>query len=509
MRVCPHWAFERIISMKKRFLAITSLVLICAVLCACQPTPNVEAVNSKNNGVLQEKINETNPHSSLSDSCESIYLFEDFLSTDESVSFHFNVNTEISSDMRTVVEVVPHRLSAEDIQRVARTLLGNVTFYERRTSSSPMYSKSQYQEMISQLSPYTSLDTLSELMGNGDAEVYLEYVRMFVEKWIDESENAPESDPRTICDWKLKKERHYNDSNEEIGNRQVSDDCDVLYANAEKDGIEYIYSVTTKDGGDYKLNSLNLNLTEGLGLYPVEMAIFRSMLCRTEKPSDAQVEKVSSKAQAMLNEMNLGEWSVTNVYIETKRINNIDEYSIHVNAVPSFDGITAVYGQRSKNLKDAYASIYKMSQATFEFSANGDILYFNMESPIDIVEVKNRNVATIDVDELIEKCKKHLSLSDAGTYGLPEDIIDELEAATNEEILCYVYLSEVECGLGRVKVQDTEDAYYYIPVIVFRGYTDYISAKTQTLYYSNKPDSSSGTMPVIVCINAVDGTVVQ
>lgn len=188
----------------------------------------------------------------------------------------------VSPDVRQVVEVAPHMLTEEDIRRVATVLLGDIDFYERRSSSHPKYSKSQYQEMINRLSPYATKEGLTQLMGASGAEVYLEYVKLFIESWTEEYETAQEGDPRTPCDWVLKKERVYNDSEIEIGNRVLDEDMNVLYANAKKDGIEYCFSVLRHSGKTHKLNSIHLQLSEGIGLMPVDQAIYRSMLCRTE-----------------------------------------------------------------------------------------------------------------------------------------------------------------------------------------------------------------------------------
>ena len=223
------------------------------------------------------------------------------------------------------------RYNTEDACR-AEALLGDVLLYERRSSSNPQYSKSQYQQKIQRFANYATRDALTELMGADGADTYLEYVKRYIEIWTEKSTTAPDEDTRKLCDWTLKKERYYNDSDVEIGDRSIEDDCDLLIATAEKEGIEYSYSVIRENGPTVKLNKLNLTLTEGLGLYPVDMAIYRAQLCRTGKPTQEQIETVTAKAQSILDEINLGQWNLDEPTVEEKQIGNSTEYRIRITA---------------------------------------------------------------------------------------------------------------------------------------------------------------------------------
>ena len=207
--------------------------------------------------------------------------------------------------------------------------------------------------------------------------------------------------------------------------------------------------------------------------------------------------------------MELGQWQIVKTAVETEQIDDISEYTIHVTAAPYLNGCSTLYGQNTGNLQDAYAATYFMTYAEFVFSANGEIIYFNMDSPLDVIGVHNENVATLPITELLEKCKQQLSFSDADAYGLPSDIQDEIEAATGEKLLCQVSISNFEYGLGRVKVPDSDDNYYYIPVMALRGIAEYTTEQTGAIYYSNSPIQSDDLYPILVCVNAVDGSIIQ
>jgi len=494
----------------KRYLSVIMVFLLfISVMCGCQKTPERNSVISKNDNVFQEKINKTILSEEKADATEVPLKWVDvFSSTDGSVTFNINVEKGVIEESKKVIEVAPHFLTSDDIRRVAEALLGNVNFYERRPSENPQYSKSQYLQMINRLAAYANKEALTELMGESGADTYLEYIQDFITIWNSKLESAPENDPRVLCDWSLKKERHYNNSDVEIANRSAEDESNVLYANAERNGIEYNLSVITKRNAGYKINRINLNLTEGLNLYPVDMAIYRSMLCRTETPTKEQIKAASDKAQEMLDNMGLGKWSIATSKIESKQIGNTVEYAIQVVATPVISGTTVALGQHMANYQDAYVATYGMTYAEFLFSANSDLVYFNLDSPMDIIETLNENVETLSADELIEISKQYLSLSDADAYGLPKESRISLEEAKEERILCNVTLSKAEYGMGRVAIANTDDHYYYIPVLILKGNVEYIGEKSGQCYYTNHRTASEET-PALVWINAVDGSIIS
>lgn len=493
-------------NMKKSIFIVMALVGLL-IISGCQSSPEEDIVISKNDGAFEEKISQTLPASEDIPTVEkdTLQWHDTFTSTDGSVSFVIDIDEGIAANAKQVVEVVPHALSSSDIQRVAEALLGNVMFYERRPSQDPKYSRAQYQQMIRRFAPYINQDKLNELMGE---DTYLEYIQAYIELWTKKLEMASEEDPRVPCDWMLKKERHYNNSEAETEGRQIEEDSDVLLANAEKNGIEYILSAISKSDGSYKVNRINLNLTEGLGLYPVDRAIYRSMVCRTDKPSQEQIDAVTQKASQILEEMQLGKWSISDTSVESEEIGNAVEYIIEIVAAPVLGEDTVLLGQNLGNYKDAYNATYPTTYVEFKFSANGDLIYFNLDSPLDIVEVPNERVATMSAVDLMELCKKNLSYRDAGGFGLSSDTVTSLEMSNEENILCQVTISKVQYGLGRMMVANKDDHFYYIPVLVLNGVAEYIGEKSGRCYYSSNYDLENEES-ALIWINAIDGSIVN
>lgn len=167
------------------------------------------------------------------------------------------------------------------------------------------------------------------------------------------------------------------------------------------------------------------------------------MLCRTEKPTEAQVNAVTAKAEDLLRRMELGQWDVIETEIETQQIGDSVEYTVHVRAAPVLNGISVLYGQPTSFFQDDYKPTYLMTKAEFIFSANGDVIFFDMCSPMDIVETRNTNVQVLPLEELFEKARQHLSFSDADAYGFPARLRNRIEKSSEEHIICNVNISQL------------------------------------------------------------------
>ena len=106
----------------------------------------------------------------------------------------------------------------------------------------------------------------------------------------------------------------------------------------------------------------------------------------------------------------------------------------------------------------------------------------------------NDNVKTLTKEELVNRAKEQLSLSDAYAYGA---ILDNL--GTN--YTCTVSITQFEYGLTRVKAPNTDESYYYIPAGMFLGNVEYCIQDTgETFYYREN-------IPLLM-LNAVDGSVI-
>lgn len=494
---------------KKQKIRFTLLlVTILIVLCGCKQDPTTNSVISKNDGsfdagVLQSALQEQAPG--------NISLHDEFASTDESVTFSMNIEKEWSQSGFPVVEVTPHYLTADDAKRVANILLGDATFYEKEPLRAPHYSKEQIQEKISRWSQYTSVQALSDLYGDQADSQTVEIVKKFIDEYTLMLDTTQNYQPK-LCEWTLKKDSYYIDSPEELEGVDLSNNNDEIQAIAQVGSVEYTLTISTRNKNDFKLNNIYLYLSSGSSPRTIDSRIFYSRLCRTEKPSELDIQNAESKAQDMLDRMNLGQWQVDSSRVETTYYGSTPEYVIHVSAVPVFHETPAIRRPQLGNLKSntSYASNYYLTDANFEFSANGDILAFSMFSPVDEKETLNANVQTKSWGELIELAKNHLTLSDYYDYGMSSDFLDVFQESVGEKVTCKVDLCQLEYGLLRVKVPNTDESYYYVPGMILYGTIDYLGKDSRDILASSgDPILYNSRIVPLVALNAVDGSIIE
>ena len=75
----------------------------------------------------------------------------------------------------------------------------------------------------------------------------------------------------------------------------------------------------------------------------IDKRYFTAQLCRTEKPTPEQVEKILSQTVEVLDDLGLGTWTVDKCEIVKKFYGDIAEYMIDVRAVPMLNGIPTIY----------------------------------------------------------------------------------------------------------------------------------------------------------------------
>ena len=173
---------------------------------------------------------------------------------------------------------------------------------------------------------------------------------------------------------------------------------------------------------------------------------------------------------------------------------------MHINAVPVFRGVAALRRPQLNNLtsNEAYASNYYLTNATFQFSANGDLVYFELYSPVDVKDVVNPNVSMLSMDELIARAEEYFVHSDYYEYGFG-DVIDIVD----EDLSCTVNVDSIKYGLTRVKVPNAADSFYYLPAVSFEGNAVYYGVDSGNTYYSGDESNT------LLILNAVDGSVIN
>ena len=489
----------------KKYIKISLIVLTLIILSACQNSPVQDIVTSKNDGSFDINILQTATIPEQEIASTSWNYTEQFTSTDGKVNFLLQLTKDLPQTAMPVIQASPHYLTEEDAKRVANVLFPNATFYESVLAlDSNMLSKNDLQEKISRWSKYTSTDTLSTLFPH-DSNYYqqreqiVEALKSSIEHYTKLYESAPDGNPHALCEWTFKPASLYLFSEEDLHGLDLSKDNEAIEAMLKYHDIPYYLAITKRNQQDFKLNSIFAYPETGYSPRSIDEYILRAELTRTPQPTQDQMLAICEHAQELLDKMELGVWKVDNYSLDTVDIGNFTEYTINVSAVPVIEGVLVGRREQSMNLlsDSLFASNYYISDVQFKFSSEGELLYFEMQSPIDVTYIVNDNVATMNFDELMDKAKTYFLHSDGNHYG-----INMIAGSTNEEIVCNVTVSEIEYALTRVKVPNTDESYYYIPSIILRGNIEIVGAESGTLY-------STKTNLELLTLNAVDGTVIN
>ena len=481
--------------MKKRMCSILAAVMCVSAMTGCAANPDRGAVTSKNDGVFEQNMTVA----ATAPLDEQLQYTDTFTSTDGTVEYSINLQQQLTSDPLPIVEVVPHFFTGEEVKNICNILLGETEWREQVHEGDPQYSKEEIQKKLKWMTEMANVDAMRSLCLERADESYdfadeLDTLKRQMQYYTVQLETAPEEHPRALCDWTFKDEGLYVSPS--YGNT-------VIHATTYIEDIEYsVYSVH-RDRNDYKLSSLSVSI--GGNRDYLDKEYIYSQLLRTEKPTQEQIDGLMEKAQSLLDQMGVGQWKVSHAEVNEELYGGGSEYTVRIFAVPILNGTPAIYKQPTEALmsEDANASNYHTANVLFSFSANGDLIYFEMQSPVDVTTVVNEGAAILSMEELMEKAKDHLSLTgleEARDYWL-------LSMYYETPVTCKVEVDHVEFGLVRVKVADKDFTYYYTPAIAVYGKTQYYDQGTDNLV-NNVFVSDPNESFCLFWINAIDGSII-
>ena len=277
------------------------------------------------------------------------------------------------------------------------------------------------------------------------------------------------------------------------------------------DGIQYQLDFTIRDDEQYKLSSFYMYPGSPMSPKGIDDMFYDSKFLRTEVPTQEQIDAAVKKAGELLNGLGLGQWQVDGCEVWVPDLRGVEEYTIIVKALPVFNGVAAIRQPALDSIKsdDIYAHNCYMTEAKIEYNAEGKLVGFEMQTPMDVVEVLNDNVATMTMDDLVQRTKDQLSLTDKEAFGLSGQYLDLMERGAGEEIICKVDLCQIEYGMVRIRVPNTEDSYYYVPALKCSGTIDYVGAESGEVYSASGTDILGERILPILVLNAVDGSVIE
>ena len=422
------------------------------------------------------------------------------------IEFFVDIEEEIYGELIPSLEVKPHFLTEKDVRRVAYLLFPEGEFYEGEAALEKNFSKEEIQEKMDRWSYYTSEEALRELINYRPYQPdYLQNIAANVQNFIDNYasmlEHAPETNPHQLCDWTFQKDSVYSLTKAELIHHDTSDDNDSIVADIQAGDVHYRFYASTGDKDDFLISSIGVYLYDGIGPDMLDERIFRAWLCRTEEPTATQIATVKEKAEAMLAQMQLGQWLVDRCYVETEIINEYTYYSIHVDAVPVLNGTPALRKAQLTNLRSDLPEAARMyyTDVQFEFSANGELIHFSMRSPLDVIGEESAAMSTLDMEDQFSIAREYLSKKDFYAYSMGlESTFDH----HGEPIGCIANITGLEYNLTRINGDNPLESYYYVPGIKLTGTVKYYNLKTGEIYLERQD-------VIFAIIDASDGSVVE
>lgn len=361
---------------KPGYLVLATAIMLSFILPGCQESPSNAVVIGKNDGKFEENIMISAPDSQASSVTTGTALSEIFYSTDNSVEFNVDIVDTPQCPNMPVLEVAPHYLTGDEAKRVAYTLFGDVTFWEWQHWSDESLSKEEIQSKVSRWSEFTSQEAIDALWGTNQVDS-VPVVKKFIEEYTEKLSTAQNQNNKVPCQWTFRKAPFYLFSAAEATQYQSDKEDDMLKATTNVSGIPFTLQFGTRNQNDYKANYIRVYIDSDSPL-GIDKRYFTAQLCRTEKPTPEQVEKILSQTVEVLDDLGLGTWTVDKCEIVKKFYGDIAEYMIDVRAVPMLNGIPTIYQAPISNLTadDVYASNYQMSSIQIQFSPNGQLIYF-------------------------------------------------------------------------------------------------------------------------------------
>lgn len=453
--------------------AIVSALCFAAVLsfCACQSTPTEEAVKNKGNGALERELLEKST-GSQKDSAKTGWN-EELESKDGAIRIHVNAKVNWpEKDQLPVVYVRPHAFSISEVETMVQKLFGDSKLYNDDYSQNKAGLE---KEIISWRADLESLKTTGKwselsmdesMRGMKDSPETLQQNIEWVQTMLDKAERAYESAPDTIPEvTKL-------DYKKAGGMKTIAlRDDQTIPASI---GVSVIEGVD--QSGDSYLEYRDWKGAEYRTASVLEDSDTLAMQTTRETAMETAVDFIKSIGL---------DCSVTAV--KSARDGNHLAYLFIFSR--NIEGVPCIYTESSSVAADGTLYREPWSKERIEVMVNDDgIIGFEWQSPPEILETVNDDVAIKTYDEILETARTIL----------PMQFAKEALAEKQREVT----IGEVTLSMMRIAKTGTDNEYYYLPIWDFIGY--YGDSLNQNISEENPSATKS-----FLTLNAVDGSVID
>lgn len=412
-------------------------------------------------------------------------------SLDGTTEYTFNIDQEVALDALAVVEVEPYMADGEDGKRMAEILMPGKEFYEKRPNADPI-TKAELQDKIDFYTRYADTERLKEVYARDWADD-LEWVKYQIGEFEKQMDKAPDKE-KVPTDWELKPKKTYFNSEWEIDSEP---ETPCLFAVTDADGVAYMLDVWQADHNGERFSTLCISTRCSVN-GDFEDFVIRSRIFRTEEPDEACIEKLKAQAEGWLNQMELGKWKVVDAEVKRTSVGNTVEYEVWLEAEPIINGLVG--------MKAAFGGI--RPNAMFILSANGDLYYFDMGSPIQNEEILHGQLAPMTMDMVLEKAAEYLSERNSlHVLGAHEEAHRlKLEKQAGEKIIRKTEITGLEFRMGSVPVPNVKNRYFYMPVVGFQATSEYVGADSGKQYEALPEDEEPRS---ILWVNSFEGNIVE
>lgn len=412
-------------------------------------------------------------------------------SRDGTLELDIQIDQEVPGMILPVTEAAPCFLTGEKARQIAELLLPGTEFYDASLADEDR-PQELLQSRLDLLESIHSQEALRELYGyDWDQSIALRELETSI-NYLKQAIEISSREPRQKQTWELK----VPDWRDQSMPDSLSPKW--IQASATMAEGEYYFSFVSQNAPEWNDRAMHMCRVEMEVYGQLERMIHRARLCRTEKPTQAQLDGLKDRAQQLLDEMDLGVWQITDCTLRTHSQGKALEYYAEVTALPVFHDMEAPADLFKNSEGELRPSLVNM-----ELAPGGQVLSFRMTSPVAPVE---ENQASLPLDQVMK-----MGLDQLGGYSALDDLgvypgtCQAKQRKTGQQMTCKAEITGIRLCMRRIPVPNTTDRYYFIPALALMGSTDYYRADTGERVFGSG-DYRDRIQP-LVWVNTADGTI--
>ena len=448
--------------MNKKIIMVICLISIF-LFSACQATPESPVIISKNDGKLEEKIEEnlTEDQFVVDD---SISKWVETITTDNGIKIDMDADVIVPETTQfPVIRVKPRGFTDEEIKKAVNYLSNGADIYKNTTYEMTKERITEYilnaKKQVSELEKSTSVS----------AQNKVDYLNEQISMNQDYYASAP--------------------TEAELGKTEVSlnnldSETDIMF---QQETNGYATFTITDDREEfnkcamrYQRSDLDLGYTnhhyqntpaKGMNMTKEEALALADKTLAGMGIEGFQMVEVLVGNQYQYETENTDQQSYMFYY--TRSINGIETPYAQIYAWKS----TEIVGEMSDSYRPSWTPEYIMIQVD-----DMGVKMINWFNPVEIIEVENENVKVLNYQEIQELFSKNMDYIVSG--------MDTGNMTVN------VSISKVILGFQFVPIKNNYDEYRMIPCWVFKGNDNAIADTT----FANVPANQ-------LILNAIDGSI--